>query len=335
MCNNPKWIYKTGKRKETNFRGKAGEPYEIGMFAKCGDCEECISEKANNWVVRNAYEEIQHEKKCFITLTYDNEHNPKILYRPDLTNFIKRFRERIKPCKIRYFACGEYGTQKARPHYHIIIYGWQDDKARYLDISSRGNICLQSEIIQKCWKMGRTTYQEFNQNEIAYISLYTTSKANIKRELVYNRSQLKNLLKNRKFGTKWDLNRHTALLKAIEKSKKEYLRVKEFNAWSLSLGWNTFKEEYDKEQVHTYTKPIGQSTLNIPTPWLRKLANEEEDGNAIEEIYRRQSLMTNTTNEAEYKLLNSRQDDSKKEILEQARKRNDQTDKKKNGLDPL
>jgi hypothetical protein len=37
--------------------------------------------------------------------------------------FMKRLRDRIKPLKIRFFHCGEYGDKTRRPHYHALIFG--------------------------------------------------------------------------------------------------------------------------------------------------------------------------------------------------------------------
>jgi hypothetical protein len=38
--------------------------------------------------------------------------------------FMKRLRDRIKPLKIRFFHCGEYGDLTRRPHYHALIFGY-------------------------------------------------------------------------------------------------------------------------------------------------------------------------------------------------------------------
>lgn len=90
MCLNPKLIQKKGQYKEDNYRGSAGNYYEIEVYSKCGHCTQCINEKAGNWLIRNSYEASGHEKKCFITLTY--EKNPIILVKKDFQEFMKRLR---------------------------------------------------------------------------------------------------------------------------------------------------------------------------------------------------------------------------------------------------
>lgn len=96
MCLNPRWVYRKGTRKLTTYNGAEGEGFEIGIFAKCGCCEQCNSERANSWVVRNSYESRAHREISFITLTYAE--SPQILVRKDLQDFMKRLR---KNCRIK------------------------------------------------------------------------------------------------------------------------------------------------------------------------------------------------------------------------------------------
>ena len=50
--------------------------------------------------------------------------------------FIKRLRKNLGERRIKYFACGEYGGQTMRPHYHAILFGsglTREDKNRVID----------------------------------------------------------------------------------------------------------------------------------------------------------------------------------------------------------
>lgn len=75
--------------------------------------------------MRCLHEMDSHEDSIFVTLTYSDEHIPEFqsLKKADLQKFFKRLRKRLGDRKIRYFACGEYGEQSQRPHYHCIIFG--------------------------------------------------------------------------------------------------------------------------------------------------------------------------------------------------------------------
>lgn len=298
MCTNPKTITREGYYKEDNYNGKKGEPYRIITYSKCGSCKQCIAEKANNWVIRNDYESKAYKKICFITLTYKD--NPKFLIKKDLQDFIKRFRRRIEyhgyKEKIRYFAVGEYGTLKGRPHYHIIIYNWADKNAKYIGTNKKMNILFKSELIESVWGKGLTTYQIFDNHEIPYISLYATPQEQFKKAYKIKRetakkiySELNNKRKIEIEDYKSRLNKIKTLKKAIiesEKKKNEYIAIKEFNIWSKALGWEEFKANYNPK-IKVFKEYIEDKEFLTPTPWIKKLANKFNDKSAIEEMKKR------------------------------------------------
>lgn len=329
MCLKPKWIYKKGNRKYTTFRGQEGEFYEIGMYTNCGVCSQCIAGKSNNWVVRNYYESMEHKEKCFITLTYNEDNNPIILRKKDLQDFIKRLRYYLKKVdpqkKIRYYACGEYGTQHKRPHMHIILYGWKPKDLIYLDVSKRGNILMASNIVKKAWKWGRVTVQEFNQAEVPYISLYTTDRDenDLRTEIRIKRENLKKYYYKRltrlKNGTdkKDDIVHTKAMIKDLEANTEAWQRVREFNTWSLSLGWKKFEEEYNRKNGNmVFEHYIGNYTIPTPTPWLKKLANKYGEVKAINELKRREENIEKDINKMMAKAISAKIKDTRKEILE-------------------
>lgn len=95
---------------------------KIGISVPCGKCAFCLKKAIDAWCLRLGHEMEVSSSAFFITLTYDNEHLPpgEDLSKRDLQLFIKRLRKR-NPA-IRYFAVGEYGTEKGRPHYHAVIF---------------------------------------------------------------------------------------------------------------------------------------------------------------------------------------------------------------------
>lgn len=95
------------------------------MSVPCGKCIGCRLERSRKWAMRCVYEAKNHKENCFLTLTYSPENLPEggTLVKRDLQLFFKRLRKAFPGVKIRYFACGEYGEQFARPHYHVILFG--------------------------------------------------------------------------------------------------------------------------------------------------------------------------------------------------------------------
>lgn len=332
MCLRPKWIYKRGNYKENNYRGSQGDFYEIGTYSKCGACEQCIAEKANNWVIRNYYEQKAHQKKCFLTLTYAE--TPYFLVRKDLTDFIKRFRNIINEdyykrqkiakkqlneedykkwkaeneknfIKTRLFYAGEYGTAKGRPHYHVIIYGWEDENAEYLGINKKTSILYQSKIIQKAWGLGRTSYQKYNDHEIPYIALYNTAKENFKKAYKMTREKAKQIRKAVFSNSAMKERQRINLLKelneietAMEEEKLKYYMIKEFNGWSIALGWEQFEKQYIQMPIYDFTEYVEGCAYVTPTPWVKKLANQGDIA-AAEEMFRREEEIRQSQSEEE------------------------------------
>lgn len=92
----------------------------------CGKCPECLKRRTASWAHRLEMESKRWPTMYFITLTYSNEtvpitNNGFLTLRPkDLTDFWKRLRKRCG--KLKYYACGEYGSRTKRPHYHAIVF---------------------------------------------------------------------------------------------------------------------------------------------------------------------------------------------------------------------
>lgn len=134
-----------------------------GVPFPCGQCLSCRINRRRYWTCRLLLESLDHEKSIFLTLTYDDEHLPEKseLVKRDVQLFIKRLRKRIEPVKIRYYACGEYGSLKHRPHYHLIIFGID-----FMDPAFYGEI----------WPFGFVYAGECNRHTIQYVAGYVTKK---------------------------------------------------------------------------------------------------------------------------------------------------------------
>lgn len=73
----------------------------------------------------------------FLTLTYDYDNIPMnkgkfTLQKSDYQGFMKRLRKRLPDRVFKYVVCGEYGKERNRPHYHMILVGADFDDAKHI-----------------------------------------------------------------------------------------------------------------------------------------------------------------------------------------------------------
>lgn len=125
------------------------------------------------------HEASMHEDNAFITLTFDEEHLPKngSIDPVHLQNFFRRQREKIWPNKISYFACGEYGEQLGRPHYHAIIFGHGYPDKVPLDTKSEGEHTLyKSESLSDTWPYGLHSIGNVTLESAGYVARYSLKK---------------------------------------------------------------------------------------------------------------------------------------------------------------
>lgn len=174
----------------------------------CGQCLECRLQYTRMWSDRCVIESKQYKYNYFITLTYDDDHLPAggSLDFDDLTLFIKRLRKRfsefgpdgkiIPETKIKYFACGEYGTGidspiPLRPHFHIILFNlplddltfmferFIDGKYKAYNRKDVGDGLLYSRTIYDLWHhKGIISIAPFSYDTAAYVAQYVTKKLN-------------------------------------------------------------------------------------------------------------------------------------------------------------
>ncbi|AXL15484.1 replication initiator protein [Microviridae sp.] len=158
----------TESRRENPMLCKSPIENQTGYFP-CGQCTNCRINRRRQWTARILLESMYHPDSSFITLTYDednvprNEYYSEILSKSDLRDFIKRLRSRYsyRNSRFRFFACGEYGEQTHRPHYHAVLFG----------------VGLESEpVINDTWGLGFTQVAELTPERAAYICGYVLKK---------------------------------------------------------------------------------------------------------------------------------------------------------------
>ena len=142
----------------------------------CGHCIGCAKDRVRNWTTRLCLEGKYYDHKCFLTLTYDDEHCPERLCKRDLQLFLKRLRKEISPIKVRYFACGEYGENTHRPHYHVILFGYDFPDKRFFSFGSNLDKVFVSKQLSEIWSSGNCLIGDVSEQSCAYVAGYSTKK---------------------------------------------------------------------------------------------------------------------------------------------------------------
>lgn len=173
-----------GKRQITFQRSLAHFPAPLRL--PCGKCLGCLQARAKQWAVRCEHERKLHEENCFVTLTYDPEKIPKghTLRKRDLQLFMKRLRKNLQPRKVRFYACGEYGSKTARPHYHLLLFGWcpPAGERKLLSSSNKRSDLYSSVTLSRCWSHGHCVVGDVTHASCLYVASYISKNAGCKRE---------------------------------------------------------------------------------------------------------------------------------------------------------
>ncbi|AKI26868.1 replication protein VP4 [Gokushovirinae Bog1183_53] len=128
------------------------------------------------WAVRCVHEASLYENNCFITLTFSSEYlDSKVsLVKSDFQLFMKRLRKKFGS-GIRFYHCGEYGSQGDRPHHHALLFNFDfPDKVLW---TVRKKIPLyRSEILEELWPYGFCVIGNVTFESAAYVARYIMKK---------------------------------------------------------------------------------------------------------------------------------------------------------------
>ena len=169
-------------------------PGKEAIQLPCGQCIGCRIDRSRQWANRCMLELQYHDSAFFVTLTYDDLHVPKSYYpdpatgeahtsltlcKRDFQLWMKRLRKKFSDDKIRFFACGEYGGQTKRPHYHAIIFGLHlDDLVKYKTVKEGDSYYTyyNSDSLQDTWPNGFVVVGQVTWESCAYVARYVTKK---------------------------------------------------------------------------------------------------------------------------------------------------------------
>lgn len=142
----------------------------------CGQCVGCRLERSRQWAIRCMHESQMHEHSIFVTLTYNDEEVPDdySLNHRHFQLFCKRLRKVNGP--FRFYMCGEYGDEFARPHYHACLFGcWFDDR-KFFRTGESGSHLYTSEKLSRLWPYGFSSIGDVTFESAAYVARYVLKK---------------------------------------------------------------------------------------------------------------------------------------------------------------
>lgn len=153
------------------------------MQFNCGHCRACRVNYTSSWALRLLYELSECNSASFITLTYSDKFRPYSLNKKHLQDFWKRLRRNMQleyhefTPKLRYYACGEYGSSTKREHYHAIVFGLDCYNDKHREILTKSWPWCEPWFFDK--SRGRqSAMQEVTPEDIAYVTGYIQKKLN-------------------------------------------------------------------------------------------------------------------------------------------------------------
>lgn len=189
-CRNPIEMFRDshGNIHTYNRQGVAHTHFQV----PCGQCIFCRLNHAESWAVRMMHHTRQYSENSFLTLTYSDDKLPEnnSLAYDDVTQFIKRLRKVLSktPYKnnIAYYRAGEYGSITKRPHYHLILFGFDFSyKLRYKGIQNEKTLSsskddrkyYKSNFLESCWSHGFADIGDVDYATCMYVAKYTLKKS--------------------------------------------------------------------------------------------------------------------------------------------------------------
>lgn len=297
-------------------------PYAVKVFSEfqqvpCGQCIGCRIDKSREWANRMMMELPYADSACFITLTYNDEHLPTsdflydvdtgevgtsyTLEPKDVTLFLKRLRRYVeyhfqdnKP--LRYYLCGEYGSQTYRPHYHIILFNFDFPDRKFFKRSKDGFVYYQSNVLNDLWSVrkkhgvlepiGYAMVADVTWETCAYCARYVTKKLTGKKAEFYEALNI--VPEYSRMSTKPGLGRQY-----YEDHKDDLIKTYEINLSTPRGGKkfrppgyfdNLFDVEYPeehaliKENMQKLAETVKQKKLEKTSlSYLEMLAIEEQN----------------------------------------------------------
>lgn len=160
-------------------------------FRPCQTCMNCRLRRAQSSAIRMLHESRFHSQSSFLTLTYSDDKLPPngSLRYDDVSSFIKRLRRRLDRTlyknSLTFYRVGEYGENYSRPHYHMILFGFDfSEKLEYHGVQNEkkyvskkdDRLYYKSSFLTDCWSHGFADIGNVDYATCLYAAKYVTKK---------------------------------------------------------------------------------------------------------------------------------------------------------------
>lgn len=152
----------------------------------CGKCNGCRLERSRQWALRCYHEASLYKHNCFVTLTYSDDYYPSAgsLDYVDFQLFMKRLRKSNfgkspgvrGDYPIRFYMCGEYGSKKMRPHFHVCLFNFDFDDKEVWQRTASKELIYRSKELERLWPFGYSSIGELTFQSAAYVARYVMKK---------------------------------------------------------------------------------------------------------------------------------------------------------------
>lgn len=269
MCIAPMMVKNTNNVRKYSFHA-----------VPCGKCYECRMNRGAGWAFRLLQEEKQHACSSFVTLTYMDDKLSEVdglptLVKSDLQNYFKRLRFNTK-AKLKYYACGEYGSRTLRPHYHAILFGVSDTKAicdNWPDGSVRVDAVSAASISYVCGYVNKPAHKftDGRQREFSLMSKRLGASYLTPEMIAYHKANMASFV-TLEGGIKKALPRYYRD-KIFDSAEKDILRGQHELKYELSLLEKEFLEskspgtfhQLERDEVEAVKAAIRKQNYNLRT----------------------------------------------------------------------
>lgn len=191
VCFHPLKGWRAAKRNENGKRPitfkRSLALVDMPVTLPCGQCKGCRLDRSRSWAIRCVHEAQSHKHNSFVTLTFNEENVPEDWSLSVETHqlFMKRMRrmidywrskEGLEYLKIKFYMCGEYGSQYGRPHYHYLLFGWDFPDKYFWRLNKRGERLYRSPMLERLWPFGYSSIGSVTFESAAYVARYVMKK---------------------------------------------------------------------------------------------------------------------------------------------------------------